>query len=129
MDRFENGGASGRRARLLASVVVALAAVAAPVWAQPAAAPVPVYDATQLPFDRYTVVRRLSVESRESAYRIRGHRDLASARAALASEAARIGADGVLNVTCFDQTDWLFNPAGYVCYGNAIRIKNERRVN
>ena len=34
----------------------------------------------------------------------------------------RVGADGVINLTCFDQTDRIFNPAGYFCYGNAIRL-------
>jgi hypothetical protein len=90
---------------------------------------VPVYDATQIALDRYTVIARLGVEDWESSFRIRGHRDLESAKQALVSDAARRGADGVINLTCFDQTDRLFNPAGYYCYGNAIKIRNERRLN
>ena len=89
---------------------------------------VPVYDATQLAIDRYTVIARLGVQDRESAIRIRGHRDLESAQHALVSDAARRGADGVINLTCFDQTDRIFNPAGYYCYGNAIKLRNERRL-
>ena len=89
---------------------------------------VPVYDATQIALDRYTVIARLGLEGWESSFRIRGHRDLESARQALMSDAARRGADGVINLTCFDQTDRIFNPAGYYCYANAIKIRNERRV-
>ena len=88
-----------------------------------AAVEVTIYDSTQLAFHRYTVVKRIGLEDWESAFRIRGHRDLAGARQAVVDEAARAGADGVINLTCFDKTDRLFNPAGYFCYGNAIRVK------
>jgi hypothetical protein len=44
------------------------------------------------------------------------------------NDAARRGADGVINMTCFDQTDRIFHRAGYYCYGNAIKIKNERAL-
>jgi hypothetical protein len=89
---------------------------------------VPIYDATQVAIDRYTVIARLGVQDSQSAFRIRGHSDLESAQRALVSDAARRGADGVINLTCFDQTDRIFNPAGYYCYGNAIKIRNERRL-
>jgi hypothetical protein len=84
---------------------------------------VPVYDATQIALDRYTVVKRVGVQDWQSAFRIPGHRDLESAQQAIVNEAARAGADGVINLTCFDQTDRIFNPAGYFCYGNAIKLK------
>ena len=84
---------------------------------------VPIYDATQVGFDRYVVVKRVGIDHWRSAFRIRGHADVASATQAVVNEAARAGADGVVNLTCFDQTDALFNPAGYFCYGNAIRLK------
>jgi hypothetical protein len=87
-----------------------------------------VYDSTEIAYSRYTVIRRLGVEGPRSAFRIPGHRDLESARQALVNEAAGLGADGVINLACFDQTDRIFRPAGYFCYGNAIRLQNERRV-
>ena len=91
---------------------------------QPAAtAAVPIYDSTQVALDRYTVMKRLGIADRRSAFRITGYGDLESAQAALVNEAARLGADGVINLACFDQTDRIFNPAGYFCYGNAIKIK------
>lgn len=90
--------------------------------------PVPVYDSTAIALDHYTVVRRLGIDSWRSAFEIPGHRDEAGARRAVLSEAARVGADGVINLHCLSQTDAIFNPSGYYCYGNAIRLRNERRV-
>jgi hypothetical protein len=85
--------------------------------------PLPVYDSTQIALGRYTVLKRLWVDSWRSALWVPSHRDEAGARRALLSEAARIGADGVVNLHCLSQTDALFNPSGYYCYGNAIKLK------
>ena len=104
----------------LASVVLTPAAHAAE--------PLPTYDSTQIEYDRYVVVKRLGVEGWRSAFNIPGHRDEESARRALSAEALRAGADALINVYCLGQTDAIFKPAGYYCYGNAIRIKNEQRV-
>ena len=83
----------------------------------------PEYDATQLALDRYTVVKRLGVQSWRSAFYIPGYPDEPSARRAALTEAAQAHADGVINVHCLGQTDALFRPRGYYCYGNAIRLK------
>lgn len=101
---------------------VALTAFAQAGFAADAVAPM-VYDATQLAFDRYVLVKRVGIDGWRSAFNIPGHPDLASATQAVLSEAAQVGADGVINLTCFDQTDAVFKPAGYYCYGNAIRLK------
>ena len=110
--------------RLLTALVIAATtalAAAAPSYA--ATQRITVYDSTQLALHRYTVVKRIGLEGWESAFRIRGHETLDAARQALLNEAARVGADGLINVTCFDQTDGMFKPQGYFCYGNAIRVK------
>lgn len=108
---------------------VSLAASAGVVLAESSTADaVPVYDSTQVAFDRYTVVKRLGVEGLQSAFWISGYGDLARARQALVNEAARLGADGVINLQCLSQTDSLMSWAGYYCYGNAIRITNERAI-
>lgn len=109
------------------SVVVpllALSACAQTPRGPVSAATVPVYDSTQVALDRYTVVRRIGVEGAQSAFRIRGHSDLESAKRAVVAAAAEAGADGVINLTCFDKTDGLFKADGYYCYGNAIRVRN-----
>ena len=101
------------------ALVSALMSVVVP---SAAAEVVPVYDATQVAFNHYTVIKRVGIEGWRSAFQIRGHGDLAAARQAVLTEAASVGADAVVNLTCFDQTDRIFNPAGYFCYGNAIRV-------
>ena len=102
-----------------ALVAVGTSAIAQP----PGTGTVPIYDSTQIALDRYTVVRRLGITGWESAFRIRGHGDVETAQRAVLAEAARVGAHGVINLICFDKTDRIFNPAGYFCYGNAIRIR------
>ena len=110
--------------RALASLIALVAAgFPAPAAFAQASRALPIYDATQIALDRYTVVRRLGIAGWESAFRVRGHNDLKGAQHALLDEAARFGADGVINLICFDQTDRLFNPTGYFCYGNAIKLK------
>ena len=109
--------------RTFAAVVALTFGLPAPAALGQTARTVPVYDATQIALDRYTVVRRLGITSWESAFRVRAHRDLESAQSALFTEAAIFGADGVINLICFDKTDRVFNPAGYFCYANAIKLK------
>lgn len=91
------------------------------------AAPVPVYDSTQIALERYSVMRRIGVEGSHSAFGIKGHADLQSAQRAVVTAAAEVGADGVINLTCFDKTDALFNPTGYYCYGNAIALRADAK--
>jgi len=105
------------------ALTVALAPACAAGSAPGPASTVPVYDATQVAYNAYTVVKRVGVGNWRSAFGIGGHASLEAARNAIVSEAARAGADGIVNLTCFDTTDRVFRPAGYFCYGNAIRLK------
>lgn len=113
-----------RHSALLVALAVLAGCTHTGMRSQPApVSAVPVYDSTQIALDRYSVVKRIGIDDWRSAFRIDGHGDLESARRAVVNEAGRVGADGVINLTCFDQTDRIFNPAGYFCYGNAIRLK------
>ena len=89
-----------------------------------AAGAVPIYDATQIALDRYRVIKRIGVDEWESAFRTRGHRDLESAQRAIVTAASQAGADGVINLTCFDKGDAMLKPDGYFCYGNAIALND-----
>src|SRR5687767_14642838 len=80
------------------------------------AAPVTVYDATQLALGSYVVIHRIGVESWRSAFNIPGHVDEAAARNAVLAQAERVGADGVINLHCLGQTDRIFRPVGHYCY-------------
>jgi hypothetical protein len=105
-------------------IASAFACASASALAQTAVSdPVPVYDSTQIALSHYTVIRRLWVEGWRSAFWIPGYRDEAGAKRALLNEAASLGADGVINLHCLGQTDAVFNPKGYYCYGNAIKLK------
>ena len=109
-----------------ALLVCGLCEGAAAATATPAA--VTVYDTTQLALGSYVVVERIGIQRWTSAFGISGHVSEDAARSAVLAQAARAGADGVINLKCMSQTDRLFKPAGYYCYANAIRLKNERRL-
>ena len=114
--------------KVMRSTISLVAAIAlAPAFAgastQGPASTVPVYDATQVAYSAYIVVKRIGVGDWRSAFGLGGHASLEAAQSAVVAEAARAGADGVTNLTCFDQTDRVFRSAGYYCYGNAIRLK------
>ena len=110
--------------KLFVSIGVLCSLSAAGAGAQDAlrTAPLRVFDATQLMPDRYTVIRRLWVESVRSAFWIPTHDDSGAAIAALTAEAASLGADGVTNLVCLnDRRAWLGR--GYFCYGAAIKLR------
>jgi uncharacterized protein YbjQ (UPF0145 family) len=89
--------------------------------AQPRSA-LPVYDSTQIALDRYTVIKRLGVQGWRSGYYIPSYADAASAVQAVLEEAARLGADGVVNLYCLNRSD-RFRGEGHYCYANAIKLK------
>lgn len=74
----------------------------------------------------YEVVGRLWVDSWHSAWWLRTFPTQAEAVAALHTEAARRGADALLNVYCFDQgRRWAWATKAepsFLCYGLAIRV-------
>jgi|SRR6185295_6102823 len=84
--------------------------------------PLRVFDATELTPDRYTIVKRIWVESLQSAFWISTHRDSGGAIAALSDEAARAGADAVTDVVCLNDARAWFD-RGYFCYGLAVKLK------
>ena len=84
-------------------------------------APVRVYDAGELSLDRYTVVKRLWTGSLRASFWIPEYDDAAAGISAITSEAARVGADGVINLHCMqDKAGW---GGGYLCYALAIKLK------
>jgi uncharacterized protein YbjQ (UPF0145 family) len=85
------------------------------------AARVKVFDATELPLDRYTVVKRIWTQTWRSAFWVSTHDDTADAIAALTSKAADAGADGVINLHCLNDAGGL--SSGYFCYGLAIKLR------
>ncbi len=68
------------------------------------------------------MIKRLWVESWKSAFEIPISRTAAAGTQALAEAAKKLGADGVVNVTCIPSSS-IFSASGYRCYGNAVRVK------
>lgn len=122
--------------KIRSSPAMTLAAVAAGVLAGCASTPSPdverraaevnVYRMNELTDKRYEVVRYIWVDSWRTAFRVPTYPSETDAVAALRTEAARVGADGLINVVCLDQSRSRgassAEPA-VLCYGNAIRFR------
>ncbi|MFH1043736.1 MAG: hypothetical protein V1796_01450 [Pseudomonadota bacterium] len=90
------------------------------------AAEVKVYEPEQLVQGQYEVVRYLWVDSWRTAFRLRCESSEAAGIAALQAEAARLGANGLINVSCRDQGHFTWSRSrepAILCYGNAIRVR------
>lgn len=111
---------------LLAAVLAQLLG-SAPAFAAPDAArgadSVQIYDPTDLNLGRYQIVQRLWVESWRSALDVPRHADAGAAVADLKTAAARLGADGLINVACVPDPGWRQRNESVVCYALAIRLK------
>ena len=122
--------------KLRSSRFSALVAVAVCVLSGCASAPqsgverqgaeVKVYEPEQLAQGQYEVVRHLWVDSWRTAFWLPSDSSEAGGIASLQAKAARLGANGLINVSCRDQGhsiwSWSREPA-ILCYGNAIRVR------
>jgi len=85
-----------------------------------------IYAFGEINMSRYEIVGRPWVDSWRSAFWVPTFPSEEQAVAALQTEAARRGADGLLNVSCLDQGRWKWSsntePA-FLCYGIAIRVR------
>jgi hypothetical protein len=110
--------------RLVTYLLVAATIAAAPDSVAGAQSGAPrVYKVGEITLDRYTVMDRIWVESPRSAFWVPTHAGEGAAIDAVLSEAARLGADGVVNLHCLHDDGALPPLAGHFCYANAIKIK------
>ena len=84
------------------------------------------YEPTQLSLGRYETVEHLWVESWRTAVWYPSYSTEAQGVAALKAEAARLGANGLINVVCSEDkglfpVPWSSEPS-LICYGMAIRV-------
>jgi len=90
---------------------------------------VKIYGPGNLSVNQYEVVRRIWVDSWRSNFLLPTYPSEAEGIASLQTEAARVGADGLINVVCMDQGRLKWSTSSgpaILCYGNAIRMrKNE----
>ena len=85
-----------------------------------------IYTFGEIDMSRYDVVGRLWGDSWRSAFRVPTFPSQEQAIAALQAEAARRGADGLLNVGCLDQGRGTWSSStepAFLCYGIAIRVR------
>jgi hypothetical protein len=85
-----------------------------------------IYALGEISVSRYEVVGRPWVDSWRSAFWVPTYPSQEQAIAALQTEAARRGADGLLNVNCLDQGRWTWSSkseSAFLCYGIAIRMR------
>ena len=90
------------------------------------AAEVKVYEPQQLAQGQYELVRYLWVDSWRTAFWLPSYSSEAEGIASLQAEAARLGANGLINVSCRDQgrSKWSRSREPTIlCYGNAIRVR------
>ena len=92
-------------------------------------APVKLYQPAELSSVEYDVVRQLWVDSWSTAWSMPTYSSEAEGIVAMQNEAARSGADGLINVYCVDRGRpiWSSNAGpAFVCYGNAIRVRRSQ---
>ena len=90
------------------------------------AAEVKVYEPEQLAQGQYELVRYLWVDSWRTAFWLPTASSEAKGIASLQAEAARRGANGLINVSCRDQGHFIWSRSrepAILCYGNAIRVR------
>jgi hypothetical protein len=105
--------------RLLLTVAICAAPVMSAAAADSAAPRV--YQVGEITRDRYTVMERIWVDSLRTAFWLPMHADERAAIEAVVSEAAHLGADGVVNLHCLNDSSGFFR--GHFCYANAIKLK------
>ena len=82
------------------------------------------YDPSQLSLGQYDTVEHLWVESWRTAVWYPSYSSEAEGVTALKAQAARLGANGVINVSCLEDKG-LFSSSAHpplICYGLAIRV-------
>ena len=112
--------------KTITQLLIAVAVAAAPhlVGAAQSGAP-RIYKVGEITLDRYTVIERIWVGSLRTALWFPTHADEQSAIEAVMSEAASLGADGVVNLHCLNDRGGLPPLMGHFCYANAIKLKGK----
>ena len=118
--------------RTIAAVLAALVAgcVSAPKTADELAAAkrITIYAPAQLKPDQYETITRLWIESWRGQSWVQEHASAEDGITGLQFEAAKLGANALVNVACYKDekgqfpTPWSLRPA-FFCHGNAIRVR------
>jgi hypothetical protein len=110
--------------RSLIAAILLLPGVTALAQDKAAAPPFRVYDAGELPPERYTVLKRIWAGTWRASFWVPTRNEVADAIEDLKTQAADAGADGVVNLHCLSDAGW---SGGYFCYGLAIKLKESHQ--
>jgi hypothetical protein len=113
-------------ALVLVGVVVLTVSGCASVPKDGQADQVKIYETNQLVRNQYEVVRYLPVDSWRTVFWLPTASSEAEGLASLQAEAARSGANGLINVVCINQGHFMWSRSrelSLLCYGEAIRIR------
>ena len=114
---------SRRTIRAVLGIALAVTAGTTAVAQEPPdQAPLRTFDATQLTPDRYTVIRRIWVDSWRTAFDVPARPESSAALAQLSDEAVKAGADALTNVICLNDGR-AGDKGNYFCYGLAVKLK------
>lgn len=110
------------RLAVLGATGILLGAWAAGAWAQNTP-PLKVYAAGEITPDRYTVVRRIWVDSLRSVIEIPRYSQSGEAIGAIVGAATRAGADGLVNLYCLNDRAASAENDAFLCYALAIKVR------
>lgn len=85
-----------------------------------------IYTFGEIAISRYEVVGRLPADSWRTAFWLPTFPNQEQATVTLQTEATKLGADGLLNVSCLDQGRGKWSSSAepaFLCYGIAIRVR------
>jgi len=117
---------------LASSIVVGCTTMPSGTQEVAPAASVKLYSSSPAKENEYQLIKRLWVESWRSSFFVPEYPTEAEGIAALQREAAKLGANGLTTVACYKDDkgqfplSWGKGPV-FICYGNAIRVRNEAR--
>ena len=94
-----------------------------------AAGAVKIYGPAQLLEGKYETIKPLWVGSWRSAFWVPTYRTAEEGMAALQTEAGRLGANGLINVACYQDNKGQSpyqsgSETVFICYGKAVRVRN-----
>ncbi len=111
-----------KRLAILGAAGIVCAAAFSGAWAQ-MEAPLKIYAVGEIAPDRYSVVRRLWVDSRRSAFEIPRYPHSGEAIGAIVNAAARAGANGVVNLHCVNDRRPDSGADAFLCYALAVKVR------
>jgi uncharacterized protein YbjQ (UPF0145 family) len=121
MNRYSSASLRTFGGCVLAAAMLALSACSSAPKQAGNASQVQVYRSMQLTPTRYTTVKRIWIDDLRSNFTYPTFDDEQAGIDAMKREAARVGANGIMNVICLDPSSGKAK-GGLLCYGDAVKV-------